>query len=160
MRLRLKFCRFCSSVNNPNPIMQSERVVLGEQAIVSKKGGILLANSNQLYFNNLVKSLCHKTSYRCPHRLNLTSQCSRSCAHLNIKTLKDKALEFANSIREGFKTRRKVILSFGEPYHVHMGDSCVRFYLMVRSQNTKYQLALAFVRQFAYTYSSSCASGG
>jgi len=27
------------SVNNPNPIMQSERVVLGEQAIVSKKGG-------------------------------------------------------------------------------------------------------------------------
>jgi len=32
------------SVNNPNPIMQSERVVLGEQAIVSKKGRILLAN--------------------------------------------------------------------------------------------------------------------
>src|SRR3989442_8753490 len=26
------------SVNNPNPIMQSERVVLGEQVIVSKKG--------------------------------------------------------------------------------------------------------------------------
>src|SRR5215510_5227737 len=32
------------SVNNPNPIMQSGRLVLGEQAIVSKKGGILLAN--------------------------------------------------------------------------------------------------------------------
>src|SRR5215813_14928539 len=47
---------------------------------------------------------------------------------------------------EGFETRRKVILSFGEPCHLHMGDSCVRFYLMVRSQNTKYQLALTFVR--------------
>src|SRR5215470_11898867 len=31
------------SVNNPNPIMQSERVVLGEQAIVSKKGRFLYA---------------------------------------------------------------------------------------------------------------------
>ena len=27
-----------SSVNNPNPIIQSGRVVLGEQAIVAKKG--------------------------------------------------------------------------------------------------------------------------
>jgi len=40
----------------------------------SKTLPILLANSNQLYFNNLVKTLCRKTSYRCPHRLNLTSQ--------------------------------------------------------------------------------------
>ena len=40
----------------------------------SKNGEILLANSNQLYFNNLVKTPCHKTSYRCPYRLNLTSQ--------------------------------------------------------------------------------------
>jgi hypothetical protein len=32
------------SVNNPNPIMQSERAVLEEQAIVSKKGGTLLPN--------------------------------------------------------------------------------------------------------------------
>jgi len=30
------------SVNNPNPIIQSGRVVLREQAIVSKKGRILL----------------------------------------------------------------------------------------------------------------------
>ena len=37
--------------------------------------------------------------YRCPHRLNLSSQSSLSCAGLNIKTLKDKDLEFANSIR-------------------------------------------------------------
>src|SRR5262249_15015569 len=67
---------------------------------VSKNGGILLANSNQLYFNHLVKTPCHKMSYRCPYRLNLTSQRSRSCAHLNIKILKDRDLEFANSIRE------------------------------------------------------------
>jgi hypothetical protein len=32
------------SVNNPNPIMQSERVVLGEQATVSFNGRILLVN--------------------------------------------------------------------------------------------------------------------
>jgi hypothetical protein len=36
--------------------------------------------------------------YRCPHRLNLSSQSSRSCALPNIKALKDKDLEFANSI--------------------------------------------------------------
>src|SRR5262249_49299409 len=60
---------------------------------------ILLANSNQWYFNSLVKRPCHKTPYRCPHRLNLSSQSSRSCALPNIKTLKDKDLEFANSIR-------------------------------------------------------------
>src|SRR5215813_1818629 len=35
------------SVNNPNPIIQSGRVVLREQAIVSKKGRILLANPLQ-----------------------------------------------------------------------------------------------------------------
>ena len=33
-----------SSVNNPNPIIQSGRVVLGAYAIVSQKEGILLAN--------------------------------------------------------------------------------------------------------------------
>jgi hypothetical protein len=60
---------------------------------------ILLANSNQWYFNNLVKRPCHKTPYRCPHRLNLSSQSSRSCAVPNIKALKDKDLEFANGIR-------------------------------------------------------------
>jgi hypothetical protein len=39
------------------------------------------------------------TSYRYPYRLNLSSQSSRSCALPNIKALKDKDLEFANSIR-------------------------------------------------------------
>src|SRR6516165_9961667 len=67
---------------------------------------ILLANSNQLYFNNLVKTPCHKTHCQCPHRLHLTSQCSRSCAHLNIKTLKDKDLEFVNSITPDSRTER------------------------------------------------------
>src|SRR5215217_8066221 len=62
-----------------------------------ENGRILLANSNQWYFNNLVKRPCHKTPYRCPHRLNLSSQSSRSCALPNIKALKDKDLEFANS---------------------------------------------------------------
>ena len=37
--------------------------------------------------------------YRCPHRLNLSSESSLSCARPNIKPLKDKDLEFANSIR-------------------------------------------------------------
>src|SRR4030095_5501343 len=60
---------------------------------------ILLANSNQWYFNNLVKKSCHNTHCRCPHRLNLSFQSSRSCALPNIKVLKDKDLEFANSIR-------------------------------------------------------------
>jgi hypothetical protein len=59
-------------------------------------------NSNQWYFNNLVKRPCHKTPYRCPHRLNLSSQSSRSCALPNIKALKDKDLEFANSIPSYF----------------------------------------------------------
>jgi hypothetical protein len=59
---------------------------------------ILLANSNQWYFNKLVKISCHKTPYRCPHRLNLSSQSSRSYAGPNTKVLKDKDLEFANSI--------------------------------------------------------------
>ena len=61
---------------------------------------ILLANSNQLYFNSLVKTPCHEMPYRCPHRLNLSSHSSRSCAGPNIKMLKDKDLEFANSIVE------------------------------------------------------------
>src|SRR4029450_3982637 len=65
---------------------------------VLKNGGILLANSNHLYFNKLVKTPCHKTPYRRPHRLSLSSQSSRSCAGLKIKVLKDKALEFANTI--------------------------------------------------------------
>src|SRR5262245_46789927 len=62
-------------------------------------GRILLANSNQWYFNKLVTIPYRKTPYRCPHRLNLSSQSSRSCAGPNIKLLKDKGLEFANSIR-------------------------------------------------------------
>ena len=45
-----------------------------------------------------VKKPCHKTHCRCPHRLNLSFQSSRSCALPNIKVLKDKGLEFANSI--------------------------------------------------------------
>ena len=67
--------------------------------LVSQNARILLANSNQWYFNNLVKRPCHKTPYRCPHRFNLSFQSSRSCALPNIKVLKDKGLEFANSIR-------------------------------------------------------------
>src|SRR5215510_5813503 len=67
---------------------------------------ILLANSNQWYFNSLVKKPCHKTYCRCPHRLNLSFQSSRSCALPNIKVLKDKDLEFANSIPPFFETKR------------------------------------------------------
>jgi hypothetical protein len=48
---------------------------------------------------NFGEGIGHKTPYRCPHRLNLSSQSSRSCALPNIKVLKDKDLEFANSIR-------------------------------------------------------------
>jgi hypothetical protein len=69
------------------------------RGVCAENGRILLANSNQWYFNNLVKKPCHKTPYRCPHRLNLSFQSSRSCALPNIKVLKDKDLEFANSIR-------------------------------------------------------------
>ena len=43
-------------------------------------------------------------SLLCPHRLNLSSQSSRSCALPNIKALKDKDLEFANSIAAFFET--------------------------------------------------------
>src|SRR5215471_6454423 len=60
---------------------------------------ILLANSNQWHFNNLVKKPCHEMHYQCPHRLNLSFRPGRSCALPNIKLLKDKDLEFANSIR-------------------------------------------------------------
>ena len=49
------------SVNNPNPIMQSERVVLGEQAIVSKKGGILLANPEISFYCTIKRSLVDST---------------------------------------------------------------------------------------------------
>jgi hypothetical protein len=48
--------------------------------------------------NSLVKTPCHKTPYRRLHRLSLSSQSSRSWAGLKIKVLKDKGLEFANSI--------------------------------------------------------------
>src|SRR5215471_18398294 len=68
------------------------------QKCVSKNGWILLANSNQWHFNNLVKKPCHETHCRCPHRLHLSFQSSRSCALPSIKVLKDKDLEFANSI--------------------------------------------------------------
>src|SRR5215468_9974110 len=71
---------------------------------VSKPSVILSANSNQWYFNSLVKKPCHKTHCRCPRRLNLSFQSSRSCALPNIKVLKDKDLEFADSISEVFKT--------------------------------------------------------
>src|SRR5436305_14216316 len=79
-------------------------LTLPTRPCVSKIVPILLANSNQCYFNKLVKIPCHKTPYRCPHRLNLSSQSSRSCAGANIKVLKDKDLEFANSIRRFCET--------------------------------------------------------
>src|SRR4029453_16178475 len=75
---------------------------------VSKNLRILLANSNQWYFNKLVKIPFHKTPYRRPHRLNLSSQSSRSCTEPNIKLLKDKDLEFANSIC-GFSRQRPAL---------------------------------------------------
>ena len=68
-----------------------------------------MANSNQWYFNKLVKRPCHKTPYRYPHRLNLSFQSSCSCVSPNIKVLKDKDLEFANSIREVIETVRKAV---------------------------------------------------
>jgi hypothetical protein len=49
--------------------------------------------------------------YRGPHRLNLSFQSSRSCALPNIKVLKDKDLEFANSIRplSAHTTKRPIL---------------------------------------------------
>ena len=47
------------SVNNPNPIMQSERVVLGEQVIVSKKGGF----SRNGYFADFIANSGKTKSY-------------------------------------------------------------------------------------------------
>jgi hypothetical protein len=79
--------------------LRTGMLIVSTRPVVSKNRPILLANSNQWYFNKLVKIPCHKTPYRCPHRLNLSSQSSRSCAGPNIKMLKDKDLEFANSIR-------------------------------------------------------------
>ena len=77
---------------------------------------ILLANSNQWYFNSLVKKPCHKTHGRCPHRLNLSFQSSRSCAGPNIRVLKDKDLECANSIRPFFCDFSGVnVCIFGNP---------------------------------------------
>ena len=72
---------------------------------VSLTSLILLANSNQWYFNSLVKNSCHKTHCRCPHRLNLSFQSSRSWALPNIKVLKDEDLGFANSIPPLNETR-------------------------------------------------------
>src|SRR4029434_8012497 len=66
---------------------------------------ILLANPNQRYFNNLVKTSYHKTPYRCPYRLSLSSQSSRSCAGSNIKVLKDKGLERSEERRVGRECR-------------------------------------------------------
>src|SRR5215510_13544312 len=79
---------------------------------------ILLANSNRWYFNNLVKKPCHKTHCRCPHRLNLSFQLSRSCAEPNIKVLKDKGLEFADSILPFVRQRRKGKERRGDVYHL------------------------------------------
>src|SRR5262249_36584780 len=81
---------------------------------------ILLANSNQWYFNNLVKKPCHKTHCRCPHRLNLSFQPSRSCALPNIKVLKDKDLEFANSIHPVVALRPSAQLAPANPQALHI----------------------------------------
>src|SRR5437588_11586247 len=86
-----------------NPQCRAESVFWESEGCVSKNHRILLANSNQWYFNGLVKRPCHKTPSRCPHRLNLSSQSSRSCARPNTKLLKDKDLEVANSIPPFFK---------------------------------------------------------
>src|SRR5499426_4178784 len=86
------------------------------QVGLPKNARILLANSNQWYFNSLVKKPCHKTHGRCPHRLNLSFQSSRSCAGPNIKVLKDKDLECANSIRPFFGEFSGVnVCIFGKP---------------------------------------------
>src|SRR5438105_6341537 len=89
-----------------NPQFIAESVFWENEGCVSKNHRILLANSNQWYFNGLVKRPCQKTPSRCPHRLNLSSQSSRSCAGPNIKLLKDKDLEVANSIPRFFKTNK------------------------------------------------------
>jgi hypothetical protein len=88
-------------------------LVVGSPAC-RNNGRILLVNPNQWYFNKLVKIPCHKTPYRCSHRLNLSSQSSRSCARPNIKVLKDKDLEFANSIRPFFETASCSHNAFGQ----------------------------------------------
>jgi hypothetical protein len=88
-------------------------------------GRILLANSNQWYFNNLVKKPCHKTPYRCPHRLSLSSQSSRSCALPNIKVLKDKDLEFANSIPTFSETTPLCCTTMSRAMAVYFRVCCV-----------------------------------
>src|SRR2546428_12660925 len=80
----------------------------GHGLVSRENDRILLANYNPWYFNSLVKTPCRKTPYRCPHRLNLSSQPSCSCADLNIKILKDKDLEFANSIGRFFEMTGRV----------------------------------------------------
>src|SRR5437764_9815474 len=94
---------------------------------VSLNHRILLANSNQWYFNKLVKIPCHKTPYRCPHRLNLSSQSSLSCAGPNIKVLKDKGLEFASSIypeQTPYQGANVVWLVYGPAWNVKAWWSC------------------------------------
>src|SRR4029450_2051918 len=95
---------------SPKPPSQ-EAIVCVHVPCREGKEPILLANSNQWYFNKLVKIPCHKTPYRCLHRLNLCSQSSRSCAGPNIKVLKDKDLEFANSIGTFVKRVCSIVLS-------------------------------------------------
>ena len=55
-----------------------------EGLVVAKKGGILLANSNQLYFNNLVKTPCHTNVLSVPPPLECdlaVKSFSRSSKH-------------------------------------------------------------------------------
>src|SRR5215510_2653720 len=96
-----------------------------------KKGRHTVGEFNQLYFNSLVKASYQKTPYRCSYRLSLSAQASRSCAGPNIKVLKDKDLEFANSIPPFFETsagstfeslvhREKKAGFFEEPHHPAM----------------------------------------
>ena len=99
----VNFCEYATLFVASRPSLYPDHFCSGQPRHASSPckiiARILLSNSNQWHFNNLVKRPCHKTLYRCPHRLNLSSQSSRSCALPNIKALKDKDLEFANSIR-------------------------------------------------------------
>ena len=90
-----------------------------------------MANSNQWYFNNLVKKPCHETHCRCPHRLNLSFQSSHSCALPNTKVLKEKDLEFANSIppfNETLPYIRTAYIDYALPqvYNVFVMAPCKR----------------------------------
>src|SRR5262245_26496477 len=74
------------------------------QPLLIESWRLVEPKNGKSYAIKLVKIPCHKTPYRRPHRLNLSSQSSRSCAGPNIKMLKDKDLEFANSIRDDCET--------------------------------------------------------